>query len=524
MTTPIEEEEVAKAIRKLNNNSAAGEDGIPSELLKYAPGELIQIITLCLNDIFTTNTPLDINNSILVSIQKPGKEVGPMKNQRPIALLATMRKILSIITLNRIREESEEFISPCQSGFRPNRSTADVVWTHRFLAAKAQEEQTTFFITGIDMSAAFDTIKRDKMLEIAEEFLREDEHRIIGFLLSNIHVFPRVQGATIVESFQANVGTPQGDSLSPLLFTIYLEKALREVRKVTPYDMLPREICYADDCDFISSTGFADMDLVELELGKFNLITNLDKTEFTTIRRDMERANEKWRDSKKVGSLIGDAEDVKRRKVLASAALNKLDKMWRYKKIKRNTRIKAYKSLVKSVLLYNCSTWGLTKADRNKLDSFHRRQLRRILNIKWPKKITNKNLYSITNEEPISITCKRARWTLLGHILRRDPNIPANQAMKLYFSKNNNQGFKGAKRKTLPIVLNDDLFLLSQTNSHLTDHNYTNKLKFSCSFDLERLRTLATDRDTWRDFVSTLCNPGNVDAGDEDSSLDEPDY
>ena len=59
LTTPIEEEEVAKAIRKLNNNSAAGEDGIPSELLKYAPGELIQIITLCLNDIFTTNTPLE---------------------------------------------------------------------------------------------------------------------------------------------------------------------------------------------------------------------------------------------------------------------------------------------------------------------------------------------------------------------------------------------------------------------------------------------------------------------------------
>ena len=172
---------------------------------------------------------------------------------------------------------------------------------------------------------------------------------------------------------------------------------------------------------------------------------------------DTDRSKELWRNSKKVGSLIGDSEDVKRRKQLASAALNKLEKLWKHKKkVKRSTKLKAYKALVKPVLLYNCSTWGLTKTERNKLDAFHRKQLKRVLNIRWPTKISNIRLYQITKEEPINITCKRARWELLGHILRRDNNIPANQAMSYYFEATK-PGFPGAKRTTLATVLNEDL-------------------------------------------------------------------
>ena len=524
LINPITVEETKAAISKLNNNRTEGEDGIPSELLKYAPEELAVIITQCLNEMFETHTPLDINNSVLVSLQKPGKEIGPMKNQRPISLLTTMRKTLSIITLNRTRKDTEEFLSHTQSGFRPNRSTADVVWTHRFLAAKAQSEQIEIYITGIDMSAAFDTIKRDKILDIAKDFLQEDECRMIQFLLSNTLITPRVPGATVSETFQANIGTPQGDSLSPILFILYLEKALQNVRNVVPQDMAPSEVAYADDCDFISSKSFADIDKIEPVLGESSLFTNKDKTEYTKLKRDKDRNKETWRNSKKVGSLIGDAEDVKRRKQLASAALNKLQKLWKYKKkTKRNTKIKAYKALVKPVLLYNCSTWGLTKNERDKLDAFHRKQLKKVLNIKWPTKITNSSLYKITYEEPISITCKRARWALFGHILRRDIGIPANQAMLFYFSDLKNPGFPGAKRTTLPITLNEDLAELSIPPPHLTDHTYTVRRTFCCTEDLEELRTLAADRQAWRNIIHALCKPGKVEAGDEDMSVEVSD-
>ncbi|GFS11343.1 hypothetical protein ElyMa_006669300 [Elysia marginata] len=61
--------------------------------------------------------------------------------------------------------------------------------------------------------------------------------------------------------FMSNVGTPQGDSLSPVLFTIYLENALREIRTTLPEpnSSYGREIPIGDAVfiifDKFSSTG-----------------------------------------------------------------------------------------------------------------------------------------------------------------------------------------------------------------------------------------------------------------------------
>ena len=50
--------------------------------------------------------------------------------------------------------------------------------------------------------------------------------------------------------------------------------------------------------------------------------------------------------------------------------------------VSQKTKIRLYKAIVKPVLLYNASTWGLTKSEEAGLDSFHRKQLRKILNVK----------------------------------------------------------------------------------------------------------------------------------------------
>ena len=80
------------------------------------------------------------------------------------------------------------------------------------------------------MSAAFDTIGREKLLNILKSIINDDELRTTRFLLSNTTIYPKIHGATIKKSFKSNVGTPQGDCLSPVFFIIYLEHPLREVR------------------------------------------------------------------------------------------------------------------------------------------------------------------------------------------------------------------------------------------------------------------------------------------------------
>ena len=54
---------------------------------------------------------------------------------------------------------------------------------------------------------------------------------------------------------------------------------------------------------------------------------------------------------------------------------------------------------------------------------------RHLLNIKWPKQITNEDLYSKTKEKPWSniIAEQRIRW--LGHALRLPENTPAKMAL-----------------------------------------------------------------------------------------------
>ncbi|KAK3797086.1 hypothetical protein RRG08_053742, partial [Elysia crispata] len=269
----------------------------------------------------------------------------------------------------RIRPHIEEYLSHSQSGFRPERSTSDVAWTHKWLAAKAKKEDVEFKITGIDMSAAFDTIDRQILLDIIERIVEEDELRIIRFLLSDTVINIRISGATEERPFVSNIGTPQGDSLSPVLFSVYLENALKEVRTILPRPTnelektLPTEIAYADDVDFVG-LKFVDTEVVQNTLHKYNLLVNVDKTEFTTLSR----AGTEYKNTKKVGTLIGDEEDVERRKRLSNAALTKLLNFWiKGDKIKRKTKLKLYRSLVKSILVYNCGTWALTKSEEEKI-------------------------------------------------------------------------------------------------------------------------------------------------------------
>ncbi|GFR64602.1 very-long-chain enoyl-CoA reductase [Elysia marginata] len=82
------------------------------------------------------------------------------------------------------------------------------------------------------MSSAFDTIDRHLLLNILKNIIREDEQRIIRYLLSNTELSIKLKGSSKRESFKSNIGTPQGDSLSPVLFIVYLEHALKNIRKI----------------------------------------------------------------------------------------------------------------------------------------------------------------------------------------------------------------------------------------------------------------------------------------------------
>ena len=151
-------DEVTKSIMKLNNNRAPGYDKITAEMIKYDPEELHQKITSILNNCISNNLNINTGLGLLALLQKPGKTKGPVTNLRPVILLPVIRKILSNVVLARMKPKVDEYLSLSQSAYREKRSTGDIIWAYRWIIAKAQKVKEKIYVTGIDLSSAFDTI------------------------------------------------------------------------------------------------------------------------------------------------------------------------------------------------------------------------------------------------------------------------------------------------------------------------------------------------------------------------------
>ena len=313
------------------------------------------------------------------------------------------------------------------------------------------------------------------LLDTLQSFLGESELRIIRFLLADTSLQPRLSTGDCM-AFATTIGTPQGDSLSPVLFTVYLEAALRDLRSRLPTRppedaALPLDVEYADDTDFIStSRSFLD-DIERIAspcLAEWSLTINGSKTERTSISRHEDRIEEEWRMTRKLGSLLGEAEDVARRKQLANVAFRKLWTVWfRRAHISLQLRLRLYASFVIPVLTYNMGTWGLTQADLDRI-------------VHWPNRISNVDLYHRCQCRPISESIVTARWRLFGHVLRLPRD--AQRAIDHYFADTEAAAFRGRPRTSLPTTLCSDLRRIGRTLRQPAD--------------IEALRALS--REQWR--------------------------
>ena len=107
---PITPEEIQRAQKSLRNGRATRPDGIQNDLLKYTGYAFSTAISHTINTVFETHTPLGaMDISILVSLPKPKKRLGPLSNLRPMALLNSIRKILSTVVLRCIQHKVNLF-------------------------------------------------------------------------------------------------------------------------------------------------------------------------------------------------------------------------------------------------------------------------------------------------------------------------------------------------------------------------------------------------------------------------------
>ena len=215
---------------------------------------------MIMNNTISEHEPNDFGTGILFPLPKSNKPKSTVKSLRPIILLESSGIILSKILLNRIQPIANTYLSKSQRGYRIDRSMADIAWSYRWILVNIPEQDLTVYSVGVDTSSTFDTICRDKLIEINEEFLHEGEMRILRVLLSHTDLEMKIRGA---------VTKPQGDGVSGPFFAIYFEhylKKLCEEVKNIPINIyninsqqsekrqpnLPNESLYVDDYDFIT--------------------------------------------------------------------------------------------------------------------------------------------------------------------------------------------------------------------------------------------------------------------------------
>ena len=100
----------------MKNNKSPGKDQVNVELIKYAPIQVHQLIADIYNEVATLCMyPAELNEGLLIALQKSKKRIGELNNFRPIILLSTLRKILAIIMTSRTKYRIEKEIPPTQA-------------------------------------------------------------------------------------------------------------------------------------------------------------------------------------------------------------------------------------------------------------------------------------------------------------------------------------------------------------------------------------------------------------------------
>jgi len=179
--------------------------------------------------------------------------------------------------------------------------------------------------------------------------------------------------------------------------------------------------------------------------------------------------------------------DIRQRIGKARGAFAKLRPMWRSRNYSRRMKIKIYEACVLSVLLHRSECWRMTVHDLRKLQSFHTSCLRKIVHIFWPKKISNNELFKLSEQEDMSIVLTRRRWSWVGHALRRESTSISKVALRWTPEGKRKRGRpKSTWRRTAEAELQ------------------------ALNLTWGRASWLAKDRQEWRRLVDALCATGHL--------------
>ena len=243
-------EEMVEAIGGMANWKAVGPDSLPVELLKLDDSEFLRHFHSILVSVWRTGEVPQQWKDATIKVLHKKKDRSDCNNYRAISLVARAGKVLLKIASARLSSHCQVggILPEEQCGFRPARSTVDMLFVVRRLQELGRERKIPLYMCFIDLQKAYDSVDRELLWEVLRRFGVPDRMlSVIRQFHDGMRARVRTDDGELSEWFDVTQGLRQGCVLSPLLFNIFFAAVLHVVL-----------VRFSEDADILA-------DLVHLE-------------------------------------------------------------------------------------------------------------------------------------------------------------------------------------------------------------------------------------------------------------------
>ena len=249
---------------KMKPFKAAGPNNLPGEMFIFAPEELRDIWESFMKYCWEENwIPEQWRQSYIVLLAKNALTEF-LTYFRPIALAQTELKLYTGIIYEKLHKFCEEnnLIEDLQFGYRKGMSAIQALITFKTVIDDAEMHEKDLFVMYLDFSKAYDSVEHDMIKRTLLHY--KIPHTIIDIIMNlydenTAHIFTP-HGRT--ESIEIKNGVKQGDTLSPLLFTLFVNPLLTKLKNSNlGYKFHNNEqihipnIAYCDDITLIAESA-----------------------------------------------------------------------------------------------------------------------------------------------------------------------------------------------------------------------------------------------------------------------------